>query len=76
MIDRLIDIKELADRLRIPPKTIRNKLSNGTWPIAPLRIGKALRWRESDVNAMIADPPCTSLRRVGHAYEPGHKITR
>jgi predicted DNA-binding transcriptional regulator AlpA len=54
MTDRLIDIKDLADRLKIPPKTIRNKLSNGTWPIEPLRIGKALRWRESDVEQMIA----------------------
>jgi predicted DNA-binding transcriptional regulator AlpA len=52
--DRLIDINDLADRLKIPPKTIRNKLSNGTWPIEPLRIGKALRWRESDIDAMIA----------------------
>jgi len=54
MSDRLLDIEDLANRLKIPPKTIRNKLSNGTWPISPVRIGRALRWRETDVAAAIA----------------------
>jgi predicted DNA-binding transcriptional regulator AlpA len=54
MRDRLLNIQDLADRLKIPPKTIRNKLSNGTWPITPIRIGRALRWRETDVAAAIA----------------------
>jgi predicted DNA-binding transcriptional regulator AlpA len=51
----LLDIEDLAKRLKIPRKTIRNKLSNGTWPISPVRIGRALRWRETDVAAAIAD---------------------
>jgi predicted DNA-binding transcriptional regulator AlpA len=55
MEDRLIRIEDLAECLKIPAKTIRNKLSNGTWPIRPIRIGRALRWRESDVAAMIAN---------------------
>jgi len=54
MSDRLLNIEDLANRLKIPPKTIRNKLSNGTWPIGPVRIGRALRWRESDVAKAIA----------------------
>jgi predicted DNA-binding transcriptional regulator AlpA len=54
MSDRLLDIQDLANRLKIPEKTIRNKLSNGTWPISPVRIGRALRWRESDVATAIA----------------------
>jgi predicted DNA-binding transcriptional regulator AlpA len=54
MADRLNDITDLAQRLKIPVKTIRNKLSNGTWPLRPIRIGRALRWRESDVAQMIA----------------------
>lgn len=53
MNEQLIDINDLADQLKVPPKTIRNKLSNGSWPIEPLRIGKALRWRQSDVNLFI-----------------------
>jgi predicted DNA-binding transcriptional regulator AlpA len=54
MPDQLLDIQELANRLKIPTKTIRNKLSNGTWPIGPVRIGRALRWRETDVAMAIA----------------------
>ena len=54
MDDRLINIDDLAECLKIPSKTIRNKLSNRTWPIQPIRIGRALRWRESDVAALIA----------------------
>jgi predicted DNA-binding transcriptional regulator AlpA len=56
MRDRLVDIAELSSRLNIPEKTIRNKLSDRTWPIHPLRIGRTLRWRESDVDRFIADP--------------------
>jgi predicted DNA-binding transcriptional regulator AlpA len=55
MPDRLLDIAELASRLKIPAKTIRNKLCDGTWPIRPLRIGRAVRWRECDVDRVIAD---------------------
>jgi predicted DNA-binding transcriptional regulator AlpA len=55
MMDQLLDIHDLAKALKMQVKTIRNKLSNGTWPIAPLKIGRALRWRESDVVRMIAN---------------------
>ena len=54
MPDQLLDIEDLAMCLKIKQKTIRNKLSNGTWPISPVRIGRALRWRESDVATAIA----------------------
>ena len=53
MSDYLIDIKDLSQQLKIPAKTIRNKLSNGTWPIPPIRIGRALRWRQSDVDRLV-----------------------
>lgn len=51
--ERLIDINDLSQILKVPPKTIRNKLSNGSWPIEPIRIGKLLRWRISDVKAFM-----------------------
>ena len=54
MEDLLIDINDLSQQLKIPPKTIRNKLSNGTWPLAPVRIGRALRWRKSEVDRLIS----------------------
>ena len=53
MNDYLIDIEDLSQQLKVPPKTIRNKLSNGTWPILPIRIGRALRWRQSDVDRLV-----------------------
>ena len=54
MEEQLIDINDLAEILKIPAKTIRNKMSNGTWPIEPIRIGKAVRWRHSDVQAFLS----------------------
>jgi predicted DNA-binding transcriptional regulator AlpA len=64
MDNQLIDIDDLAKCLKIPAKTIRNKLSNHTWPIQPVRIGRALRWRESDVAAMIARLSAESGKRM------------
>jgi predicted DNA-binding transcriptional regulator AlpA len=64
MPDRFLDIAELASRLKIPAKTIRNKLCEGTWPIPPLRIGRAVRWRESDVDRVIA-----GLAEVGRSLK-------
>ena len=55
MNEQLIDINDLASILKVPPKTIRNKLSNGTWPILPIKIGKALRWRPSDIDMYLSE---------------------
>jgi predicted DNA-binding transcriptional regulator AlpA len=52
MDDFLLDINDLAKELKIPVKTIRNKLSNGTFPLEPTRIGRALRWRPSNVERL------------------------
>jgi hypothetical protein len=48
-MEPLINIHELSKGLKIPVKTIRNKLSDGTWPIPPVQIGRALRWHPSTV---------------------------
>lgn len=61
MNDGLIDIRDLGLQLKIPVKTIRNKLSNGTWPLRPVRIGRALRWRQSEVDRL----------KRGESDEPG-----
>ncbi len=55
MNEQLIDINDLASILKVPAKTIRNKLSNGTWPILPIKIGKALRWRPSDIDMYLSE---------------------
>jgi hypothetical protein len=46
----LIDINDLSIELKISPKTIRNRLSNKSWPILPIRIGRTLRWRRVDIS--------------------------
>jgi predicted DNA-binding transcriptional regulator AlpA len=56
----LIDIKDLSLELKLKEKTIRNRLSNKTWPIPPIRIGRTLRWRKADVDRaldLLADQP-------------------
>ena len=53
MSDVLIDINDLAAILKIPAKTIRNKLSDGSWGLPPLRIGKSLRWSRADVDGYL-----------------------
>lgn len=50
--DRLMDIRDLSVEVKVPVKTIRNKLSNGTWPLPPVRIGRSLRWLQSEVDRL------------------------
>ena len=50
--DPLIDINDLSTEVKVPVKTIRNKLSNDTWPLKPIRIGRSLRWLQSEVDRL------------------------
>lgn len=52
MSGKLIDIIDLSAETKVPVKTIRNKLSNGTWPLPPVRIGRSLRWLQSEVDRL------------------------
>ncbi len=53
-MDKLITINDLSSCISVPAKTIRNKLNDGTWPLPPVRIGRSLRWRESDVARIVS----------------------
>ena len=53
-MDRLLDFASAAERLGIATKTMRNRLSQGTWPIKPVRIGRRVMWRESDITDVVA----------------------
>jgi predicted DNA-binding transcriptional regulator AlpA len=64
MPEQLIDIKDLAGILKVPAKTIRNKLSDGTWPIQPVRIGRSLRWRPSDVEAFVGGDKKSGTKKL------------
>ena len=49
MIERLMNIKELAEILAIRPQTIRNKLSRGKFEIPTYKVGGKLVWKKSEV---------------------------
>ena len=50
---RLLSIKEVSAYLNISPQTIRNKLSAGTFPIPPIKIGGKLLWDRRRVDAFL-----------------------
>lgn len=60
----LMTTKELAGLLRKSARTIHNRLSEGTFPIAPLREGSRLLFRREDVAAYLeqlaADRPAAA----------------
>ena len=51
--DRLLTNRDLQARLRLSRTSIHFMVKRGEFP-APVQIGRARRWRESDVNAWIA----------------------
>ena len=52
-MERLLTTQELADYLGVPRSTLWQWRSRGDGPIA-VRIGRHLRYRESDVGSWIA----------------------
>jgi len=55
---RLIDIEELSKKICLKPKTIRNRLHEGSFPIKPVKQGGRKNfWRESEVNEYIESLP-------------------
>ena len=56
MADRLIDIKELSERICLKPKTIRNLLHEGGFPLRPVKQGGRRNfWKESEVELYIME---------------------
>ena len=50
MEKRMLRVEEVSEYIGIAPKTIRNKLANGTFPIAARRIGRCVRFDRRDVD--------------------------
>ncbi len=51
----LLTVKDLARKLTISERTIYNGVSNGSFPIKPIRIGRRLlRWRRLDIDEYLA----------------------
>lgn len=56
MSSRLIDIRQLSERIGLKPKTIRNRLHEETFPLKPLKQGGRKNfWLEADVDRYIED---------------------
>ena len=54
--NRLLSIEEAATMLSLSPRTIRNQVgpkAMRNFPIKPVRIGRAVRFRLSDVQSFI-----------------------
>lgn len=49
----LASTKEAAAILSIKEQTLRKWACSGTGPIRPVHVGRLLRWRMSDINALI-----------------------
>jgi predicted DNA-binding transcriptional regulator AlpA len=51
---KLIDIHQLSGKIGLKPKTIRNRLHEGTFPLKPIKQGGRKNfWLESDVDRYI-----------------------
>lgn len=49
----LLTIRETAARLSVSPRHVNKLLASGRFP-SPVRLGRAVRWRESDISEFIA----------------------
>ena len=65
---RLLRLQDVADRVALSPRMVQKIAAVGAFP-APVRVGRAVRWRESDVTAWIVDgrrsTPATGRPRRG-----------
>jgi hypothetical protein len=50
---KLLTVDETARELALSPKTIRNQLSNGTFPIKPVRSAGGVRFRRVDLTTYV-----------------------
>jgi len=49
----LLTVRGVAQRLIISERTVYNKISAGTFPVRPIRIGRLLRFRSKDVDSYL-----------------------
>jgi len=71
--EQLIDIVEVTERLHLSQRSVWRLRDAGKMP-APLKIGAAVRWRESEISAWIA-AGCPDCRRTGWTPETAQSVT-
>ena len=74
MVDRLVTPDDAANRLAISPKTIRDWLRAGRIP--GIKVGRLWRIRESELEALIADPQGINNQTEAQASEKSTKVGR
>jgi predicted DNA-binding transcriptional regulator AlpA len=52
-VSRLVNVAETAGRMGIKPSTLRTWMCRGTCPLPVVRVGAAVRFRLSDIEALI-----------------------
>lgn len=55
MTERLLTVNETAEKLQIQPGTLRKWIcrSGKGFPVKPVRVGRAVRFAESKIDALI-----------------------
>ena len=51
--DKLLDVRAVAERLSLGERSVWKRLAAAALP-RPIRLGRSVRWRESDIAAFIA----------------------
>lgn len=67
--ERLLNVRELAERLGVSARMVFKMLAAGKLP-APIRLGRSLRWRAAAVDAWIADG-CPADGTAGYGPRDG-----
>jgi predicted DNA-binding transcriptional regulator AlpA len=60
---KLINIYEVAKILDLSVQTIRNKLCAGSFPIAPKKLGGALKWDTKDIGEFLDNLKPTKAKK-------------
>lgn len=63
--DRLLTVAEVAERLRVHPITVRRHIKSGR--LRAVRVGRSVRVRESDVEALLKPAMASDVRAP---YQP------
>ena len=67
----LLNVTDVANRLRLSTRQVWKLADSGHMP-KPVRIGRSVRWRASDIDAWV-EADCTTPERTLDASSPAHE---
>jgi len=68
--ERLLDVKDIAERLKIAPKTVRDMSADGRL-FRPIYIGRLARWRARDIEQWIEQRAAAAAKISAAARKAG-----